>query len=66
MCVDFIDFNKAYPKDSYPLSKIDKLVDAMEGHVMLSFMEAYSRYHQIPLCYEDQEKTTFTTDQGLH
>jgi len=23
MCVDFMDLNKACPKDSYPLSKID-------------------------------------------
>ena len=27
MCVDFIDLNKAYPKDCYPLSHIDQLVD---------------------------------------
>ena len=25
--MDFIDLNKAYPKDAYPLLSIDKLVD---------------------------------------
>jgi len=27
MCVDFMDLNKACPKDSYPLPNIDALVD---------------------------------------
>jgi len=44
MCVDFIDLNKACPKDSYSLPKIDKLVDAMAGYALLSFMDAFSRY----------------------
>jgi len=33
---------------------------------MLSFIDAFLRYHQIPLYIEDQEKTTFVTDRGLH
>ena len=28
MCVDFTDLNKAYPKDSFPLLRIDQLVDS--------------------------------------
>jgi len=66
MCVDFTDLNKACPKDNYPLSKINKLVDTTAGHALLSFMDALSAYHQIPLCSDDQEKTTFITDRGLH
>ena len=27
MCVDFTDLNKVFPKDSYPLPRIDQLVD---------------------------------------
>ena len=27
MCVDFVNLNKACPKDSYPLSSVDSLVD---------------------------------------
>jgi len=49
MCVDFTDLNKACPKDSYSLSKIDKLVDITGGHALLSFIDAFSGYHQIPL-----------------
>ena len=65
MCVDFTDLNKACPNDKYPLSKIDKLVDATVGHAMLNFMDTFLRYHQIPLCIEDQEKTNFVTGQGM-
>ena len=53
MCIDFTDLNKACPKDSYPLPKIDKLVDAMAGHALLSFMDVFSVDHQISLCQED-------------
>lgn len=41
MCVDYIDLNKACPKDSYPLSSIDELVDGASCY-KLSFMDAYS------------------------
>lgn len=53
MCVDFIYLNKACPKDGYPLLKIDKHVDTTIGHAMLSFMDAFSGFHQFPLCTED-------------
>ncbi|KAL0350005.1 UNVERIFIED_CONTAM: Retrovirus-related Pol polyprotein from transposon gypsy [Sesamum radiatum] len=32
---------------------------------MLSFLDAYQGYNQIPLAPEDQEKTSFVTDQGV-
>ena len=66
MCVDFIDMNKAYPKDSFPLPRINQLVDSIAGHKLLSFMDASSRYNQILMDEEDQEKTSFGTNQGLY
>jgi len=66
MCIDFTDLNRACPKDSYPLPKIDKLVDSTTGHELLSFMDAFSGYHQIPMAVEDQEKTSFVIDTGLY
>ena len=48
MCVDYTDLNKACPKDSYPLPKIDSLVDSTAGHALMSFRDAYSGFHQIP------------------
>ena len=65
MCVDFTDLNKACPKDSYPLPRIDQLVDSTASHKLLSFMDAFSGYNQIKMDEADQEKTFFVTSQGL-
>ena len=65
MCVDFTNQNKACLKDSYPLLRIDLLVDSMAGHQLLSFMDAFSGYNQIKLDEANQEKTSFVTSQGL-
>ena len=66
MCVDFTDLNKACSKDSFPLPRIDQLVDSTAGHKLLTFMDAFSGYNQIRMAEEDQEKTSFITSQGLH
>ena len=42
------------------------MVDAIAGHETLSFMDAYSGYNQMKMHKPDEEKTTFTTDQGLY
>ncbi|CAL9020964.1 unnamed protein product, partial [Prunus brigantina] len=66
MCQDYTNLNKACPKDSFPLSRIDQLVDAMAGHKLLSFMDAYSGYNQIFMDPADRYHTTFITDKGLY
>ena len=66
MCVDFTDLNQACPKDSFPLPKIDQLVDSTARHKLLTFMDAFSGYNQIQMAEEDQEKTAFITSQGLY
>ena len=62
--MDFTDLNKACPKDPFPMSKIDQLVDATVGHLQMSFLDAFQRYHQIPLALDNQEKTAFVTPIG--
>ena len=59
MYVDFTDLNRACPKDSFPMPRIDQLVDAIIGHPWISFLDAFQEYHQISLTLEDQEKTAF-------
>ena len=44
-CIDFTNLNKACPKDSYPLPRINQQVDETAGHELLSFMDAYSEYN---------------------
>ncbi|WVZ93644.1 hypothetical protein U9M48_039609 [Paspalum notatum var. saurae] len=65
MCIDYIDLNKACPKDPYPLPRIDQIVDSTAGCEMLSFLDAYSGFHQIRMAREDEEKTSFTTPCGI-
>ena len=65
ICVDFIDLNKTYPKNSYPLPRVDILVDSIARHQLLSFMDILSGYNQIKLDEADQEKTSFITSQCL-
>ena len=65
ICVDFTNLNKACPKDSYPLQRVDVLVDSTTQRQLLSFMDAFSDYNQIRMDKVDQEKTSFVTSQGL-
>ena len=65
MCVNFTNLNKACPKDSYPLPRIDQLVDLIASHRLLSFMGAFLGCNQINMDEADQEKTSFITSQGL-
>ena len=53
MCVDFTDLNRACPKDSFPLPRIDQLVDSTTRHKLLTFMDAFSGYNQIRMAKED-------------
>jgi hypothetical protein len=64
MCVDYTDLNKQCSKDPFELPRIDQVVDSTAGCSMLSFLDCYSRYHQISLAKEDEEKTTFITQFG--
>ncbi|KAK1642008.1 hypothetical protein QYE76_059813 [Lolium multiflorum] len=57
--------NKACPKDPFPLPRIDQVIDSTAGCELLSFLDAYSGYHQIPLNPADQIKTSFITPSKL-
>ena len=64
VCVDFMDLNRACPKDPFPMSKIDQLIDAIYGHPRMSFLDAFQGYHQIALVAEDREKTAFISPKA--
>ena len=65
VCVDYTDINEACPKDNFTLSWIDQIFDESARHGMLSFLDAFLRYHQIPMHPPDTEKTTFNTPHWL-
>jgi hypothetical protein len=64
MYVDYTYFNKACQKDPFALPPINQVVDSTAGYNLLSFLDCYSGYHQIPLKEEYQVKTSFITPLG--
>ena len=47
--MDFTDLNKTWPKDNFPLPRIDQLVDSIARHKLLTFIDAFSGYNQIKM-----------------
>ena len=45
VCVDYRDLNKACPKDNYPTSFIDQIIDDCVGCEIFSFMYGFSSYN---------------------
>jgi hypothetical protein len=66
MCVDYTGLNKACPKVPYPLPRFDQIVDSTAGCETLSFLDAYSGYHQIKMKESDQLATSFITPFGMY
>jgi hypothetical protein len=64
MCVGYTGLNKAYKNDPFGLPQIDQVVDSTASCSLLSFLDCYLGYHQIPLKVEDQIKTSFITRFG--
>jgi hypothetical protein len=61
MCTYFTDLNKCCPKDDFPLSRIEKVVDSTARCETMALLDCFSGYHQIWLRKEDEEKTSFIT-----
>jgi hypothetical protein len=66
MCVDYTSLNRACPKHPFRLLRIDQIVDSTSGCEALSFLNAYSGYHQIMMKKSDQLVTSFVTPFGTY
>jgi putative transposase len=66
MCIDCMSLNKACPKDPFVLPRINQVIDFTTRYDLLSFLDAHSSYHQIPLYEPDQIKTSFITPYGSY
>jgi hypothetical protein len=64
MCVDYTNLNKACKKDPFDLPRIDQVVNSTAICSLLSFLDCYPSYYQVPLKEEDQTKTSFITPFG--
>ena len=64
VCIDYRKLNSRTRKDHFPLPFVDQMLERLAGHSHYCFLDGYSRYNQIVIALEDQEKTTFTCPFG--
>jgi hypothetical protein len=65
--MDFRDLNRATPKEEYPMSVAETLINVAAGNKILNFMDGNTSYNQIFMASEDIHKTAFRVpgDVGL-
>ena len=61
LCVDFRYLNKVSLKDNYPLPKMEHVPQKVVGAQRLSMLDGFSRYNQVVVHPDHQEKIAFTT-----
>ena len=62
--LDFRALNDATKKDTYPLPRIQDVIDKMGGSVYWTTLDAAAAYWSMPLAEDDKEKTAFSTRNG--
>ncbi|GJY94433.1 reverse transcriptase domain-containing protein [Tanacetum coccineum] len=60
VCIDYQKLNNATRKDHFSLPFMDQMLERLAGNEYYCFLDGFSRYFQIPIDPQDQEKTTFT------
>ena len=56
VCIDYKRLNEVTRKDHFPLPFMDQLLERISGNPFYCFLDGYSRYFQIEIAAEDQEK----------
>jgi hypothetical protein len=60
--IDFRKLNTTTKKDPYPLPFTNELLNTIVGYEAYSFLDGYSRYHQIFIALKDRYKITFVVN----
>ena len=59
VCIDYRDLNGACPKDEFPLSIPEVMIDNTCGLERMTFMDGFSGYNQIKMHPEDENTLHF-------
>nr|GEY10664.1 DNA-directed DNA polymerase [Tanacetum cinerariifolium] len=66
ICIDYHKLNEATAKYHFPLPFMDQMLERLTGNKYFCFLDGFSRYSQIPINPNDQEKITFTCPFGTY
>ena len=66
LCVDYRKLNNVTKKDSYPLPRIDDMLETLSGSTWFSSLDMASGFWQVEMKPEDREKTAFVTKYGIY
>lgn len=64
-CVDYQNLNAVVVRDSYPVPRMDEMIDIQEAVKVLTTLDANSRYLKIKIPRENRDKTAFNCHAGL-
>jgi hypothetical protein len=64
--IDFRKLNETTIKDSFPLHRMDQVIEALNGAIYFSVMDMARGYLQVPLAEADREKTAFIANNKLY
>ncbi|GFX42984.1 retrovirus-related Pol polyprotein from transposon 297 [Trichonephila clavipes] len=66
LCIDYRKLNAQTVPDSYPLPRMDDLLNEAKTTPYMSTIDLCSGYHQVKVAEEDQDITAFTCPFGIY
>lgn len=66
MCIDYRLLNQQTTIDSFPLPRIDELLQRLDGSAVFSKLDLRDGYHQVPMRDGDRAKTAFSCRYGTY
>ena len=66
LCIEMRRANEAILRGRHPIRTVDELLHSMNGSKVFSKLDSKWGYHQLELCQESRQITTFVTHKGLY
>ena len=64
MCVDYRKLNKVTETDTYPLPRVEKILEEVSASQYITTLDLSKGYYQFPIVPSHQKKTAFVTESG--